>query len=442
MEQYVVAIDFGTSNITAMIAKKSVGGKISVLRTEKTDSENCIRRGCIYNVDAAARKTEALMNRLNEDYAKPKLNAPIERAYVGIGGQSLHIEQYSITKRVAGETIQQQLLDEIAHEIKRYKPDLYEVLEILPPEYYVDGQLIGNPQGTTASSIEARFRLIVVSNPSLKMLIERAIPENVEIAGYIVAPLATAAAVLDKKEKELGCALVEFGAGITYVSIYKDGQLRYLVTIPLGGLVITRDIRCLNVSEEEAENLKKNYGSAVLDMKDETKITIDAGLNTEREIGVRNLNAIVEARMDEILANVIYQIDESGYADALSGIIITGGGAMLHRLEESFRKKTDKNIRLAYPVAGGTNKPAEDATIIGLLTIADGECVDAGAKVVQTSEQPEQSEQRTSFKRFRNKKNILDRLVNDLFEIDNIDVNNINNDPSNTENYDNNDADH
>jgi cell division protein FtsA len=421
MEQYVVAIDPGTSKIVAMVAKKGAGGKISILRTERTDSGNCIRRGCIYNVDAAAEKTTRLINRLNDDYVKPKLNAPIEKIYVSIGGQSLHMEQYSIRKQVETEIIEQRLLNEIETEVKYYKPELYEVLEILPAEYYVDGQLIDKPRGVTASSIEARYRLIVVSSPNLKTLIRKAIPEEIEIAGYIVAPLATAAAVLDKKEKELGCALVEFGAGITCVSIFKGGKLRFLVTIPLGGLVITKDIRCLNVSEEEAESLKRNHCGAILDKEDGSKITIDEGLNTEREIEVRNLNTIVEARTDEILANVVYQISESGYADSLaSGIIITGGGAMLRQMEESFRKKTDKNIRLAYPVVNGTGKQAEDATVIGLLTTAGEDCVDVSWKKSGQNQEPPKPV--TTEESSRKKPNIFKatfaNLMNDLFEMD------------------------
>ncbi|MDR1610420.1 MAG: cell division protein FtsA [Candidatus Symbiothrix sp.] len=376
MEQYIVAIDPGTSKIVAMIARKEAGGKISILRTQKADSENSIRRGCVYNAEATREKMDSLIRSLDEDYAKPKLHAPIESVYVSIGGQSLHTERYSIRKQVDNGMIDQLLLNSIEEEIKQYKPELYEVLEILPPEYYVDGQLNPSPRGTTASSIEVRYQLIVVSNPNLKTLIRKSIPEKIEIEGYVVAPLATAAAVLEKKEKELGCALVEFGAGVTYVSIYKSGILRYLFTIPLGGLVITKDIRCLNVSEEEAENLKKNYGSAIADFEDMRKITIDEGLSTSREIEVRNLNIIIEARADEILENVIHQIQESGYEDSLgSGIVITGGGVMLRHLEESFRNKVNRNLRVAYPTATGINQPAEYSTIIGLLTLAKKESV-------------------------------------------------------------------
>jgi len=376
MEQYIVAIDPGSSKIIAMIARKETSGNISILRTEKVDSENSIRRGCIYNVDAAAGKIGYLINRLNEDYAKPRLRAPIERVYVSIGGQSLHTERYSIRKQVKNETIDQPLLNEIKEEIEQYKPELYEVLKILPPEYYVDGQLNPSPRGTTASVIEARYQLIVVSSPNLKTLIRRAIPENIEIADYIVAPLATAAAVLDTNEKKLGCALVEFGAGVTYVSIYKGGTLRYLVTIPLGGSVITSDICGLNVFEEEAEPLKKNHGSAIPDMEDTSKITLDEGLSTERKIEVRNLNTVIEARINEILENVIHQIRESGYDDALgSGIIITGGGAMLRHLEESFRNKVNKSLRHANPMING-GKQAEYSTIIGLITMAKESCVE------------------------------------------------------------------
>jgi cell division protein FtsA len=376
MEQYMVAIDPGTSKIIAMIARKEPSGKISILRTEKVNSENCIRRGCVYNVDATAEKMTFLIRQLNENYAKPKFHTSIERVYVSIGGQSLHTERYSIRKQVENGIIDQPLLNKIREEIEQYKPELYEVLEILPPEYYVDGQLNASPRGTTASAIEARYQLIVVSSPNLKTLIRRAIPENIEIAGYVVTPLATAAAVLEKKEKELGCALVELGCGVTYVSIYKSGILRYLATIPLGGLAITKDIRCLNVSEEEAEKLKENHGSAILDPQDMRKITIDEGHSTAREIEIRNLNAIIEARVDEILENVIHQIQESGYGDVLgSGIVITGGGATLRYLEESFRNKANKNLRLAYPAVSGANQPAEHATIIGLLTLAKEHCI-------------------------------------------------------------------
>ena len=377
MEQYIVAIDPGSSKIIAMIARKEASGNISILRTEKVDSENSIRRGCIYNVDAAAGKIGHLINRLNEDYAKPKLHSPIERVYVSIGGQSLHTERYSIKKQVENDTIDQPLLNEIEKEIEQYKPELYEVLKILPPEYYVDGQLNPNPRGTTASVIEARYQLIVVSSPNLKTLIRRAIPEKIEIADYIVTPLATAAAVLDKNEKKLGCALVEFGAGVTYVSIYKSGMLRYLVTIPLGSSVITSDICCLNVFEEEAEPLKRKHGSAIPDLEDMSKITLDEGLSTERKVEIRNLNTVIEARVNEILENVILQIQKSGYGDALSsGIVITGGGAMLRHLEESFRNKINKNIRLAYPVANETKQYAEYSTIIGLITLAKEGCVE------------------------------------------------------------------
>jgi cell division protein FtsA len=385
MKQYIVAIDPGTSKMVAMIARKEFG-RISILHTEKVDSENCIRRGCIYNVDAAAKKIDYLINQLNKNYATSVLSAPIERVYISIGGQSLHTERYSIKKKIEnGATIDERLLDEIKKEINSYKPELYEVLEILTPEYYVDGQLTANPGGTTnVSSIEARYQLIVVSSPNLKTLIRRAVPENIEIAGYIIAPLATAAAVLEKNEKKLGCALVEFGAGITYVSIYKNEKLKYLVTIPLAGLAITKDVRCLNVSEEEAEDLKKKYGSAISDLEDISKITVDKGFNTEREIKVRELNSYIEARVDEILENVIHQIAESGYDDALvPGIVITGGSTMLRHLEESFRNKVNKNLRFAYPNVFENPQP-EYSTIIGLLNMAENGCIESVNKEAAT----------------------------------------------------------
>jgi cell division protein FtsA len=374
MEQLITALDVGTSKIIAMVARKNPLGKLSILKTEEIDSGNCIRRGCVYNSTETARKISDLLTKLDGQIFY-NYKTHLEEIYVGIGGQSLLLENYTITKEVpGGGTVNSSLLGEIETEIKEYQPELAKVFEILPPEYYLDGQFQTSPRGTEASVIEARFPLIVGS-PKLKGLIERAFPSKYKIARFSISPLATAYSVLKKNEKDLGCALVEMGKGVTYVSIYKGGNLKYLFTIPLGGIAITKDIRVLNVSEEGAEKLKIKYGSAILDYGDETGIKIDDEFSTAKDIKLKDLNIIVEARSEEILVNVARKIEESGFADALgAGIILTGGAALLPNLPEALHNLTKKDVRLAYATSLSVNNseithPASHSCVIGLLAM-------------------------------------------------------------------------
>ncbi|GHU62382.1 cell division protein FtsA [Bacteroidia bacterium] len=384
MEQFIAALDLGTFKMTAMFARKNFDGTLSGIQSESLPSRNSIKRGCVYNIEDAANNVSALIRKLNR-----KTTIPISKVYVGIGGQSLRTELCSIKKEVEDGTVTQELLNTIQEEIRnQYEDDVDEVLDILPQEYYLDGQLDSKPRGASASSIEAQY-LMVIGGRKLKR-ISRIVPKDVEIAGYIVSPLATAQAVLTDNEKNQGCALIEFGAGITYLSIYKNGYLKYMVAIPLGGIAITKDIRSLNVSEEEAEDIKIKYGSAIWDVKEEKKIKVGEDTPTPRDIEIKNLTMCIEARINEIFENAIYQIEASGYPKNMlnAGIIITGGGANLKDLPEFIhQKQTGMNVRLAFPrTENSQNGPflsTADSTAAGLLMLGKENCL--GEKKIQKS---------------------------------------------------------
>jgi cell division protein FtsA len=348
MEQtkYIAALDLGTSKMLAMAAKKEGEGVLNVLGFEKIASGDNICRGSIHNIDGTADEVRPLVNRLSRH-----LNPGIKKIYVGIGGQSLHTESYSVKKEING-IVTNETIDYLHNECKQYKPELVEILEIVSPEYYLDNVLTAHPKGVYCKEIEARFQLII-GRPSLKKrLKDIEAKAGIEIAGFFISPLATAEVALQNPDKELGCALVEFGAGVTYLSIYKDKLLRYLVTIPLGGNVITKDICALPVLEPQAEELKIKEGSALAEPGKDEKI-----------------NEIIEARATEIVMNIIEQIKQSGYEPALgAGIIITGGGALLKNLDRLMAQKTGKPVRLAS---------VEDHTqtcILGLLTLGKENC--------------------------------------------------------------------
>jgi cell division protein FtsA len=345
-KEFVAALDLGTSKMLVVAASKHNDGTISVLGSEKMPSGNCIRRGCVYNIEETTTNVKTLISRLGF-----KVSPGIKKIYVGIGGQSLCTESYSVKKEING-LITEETLAYLRHECEQYQPDFAQILEIVAPEYYVDGNLVPNPKGVICKEIEAKFQLIL-GRPSLKNYLTKSIEDaEIEIAGYFISPLATAEESLTKEEKELGCALVEFGAGVTYLSIYQNGWLKHLVTIPLGGNVITKDLCDLKVPVAEAEELKIKEGNAIIESGKEEEL----------------LNTIVEARINEIVANVVKQIKESGYEQELSaGIILTGGGSLLKNLDKLLEQKTGKKIR----------KRTSDPTLscaLGLLKLGKENC--------------------------------------------------------------------
>ena len=382
MEQsrFIAALDMGTSKMVAMVARKNESGVLSILHAERVESETCMRRGCVFNADVASSKVSRLIRRLN---AGENLNSTIEKIYVGIGGQSMRTESYSVKKGVEGGIVTQGQIDAIYKEIEEYTPEFAEILEIVSPEFYLDGQPEPNPVGASSSVIEVRVQL-VLGRPLLKKTLTNAIQERArtKIAGFFISPLATAEAVLSEKEKELGCALIEFGAGITYLSIYKGGSLKYLIAIPLGGAVITKDICSLDVLEKEAEDLKINYGSALLELHNEDKIKSNNDNILSRDIEVKNLNTVIEARINEILENIIEQINESGFSASLAaGIIITGGASSLQDLPELIKNRTAKEVRKAVAKKTLVNQAADlsqqpaNSCIIGLLSLGKENCL-------------------------------------------------------------------
>jgi len=395
MGQSIAALDLGTSKTIALVAQKDLAGKLTILRVETLPSKNAIRRGRIYNSDETSDIISKLIRKLN--------NTPetmqIGKIYVGIGGQSLHTKSFKTERKIEGGTITRQLLDSMEEEATAHTPEFEENLGVISREYYADGQLAVNPKGTEASVIEARFQL-VVGNPCLKRNLEKVFSKKeVSVAGYFISPLATAEAVLTPEEKESGCALVEFGAGVTYFSIYKNKVLKYLITLPLGGLAITKDIRSLNVSENEAETLKIEHGSVLSVLSDDNTASVNIGYNPPRKVELAELNWIIEGRVDEIVKNIEVQIQKSGYSQMLNaGIVITGGGALLHALPQYIRNQIGKEVRLAdakaYINSSEIQLSPSESCAIGLTILGKENCLkEKITKEIVKEENPKQDPQ-------------------------------------------------
>lgn len=343
---FIAAIDLGTSRMVGMVGKKNEQGALSIIAYEVENSASCIRRGCVYNVEETANKIKRLIRKLENKLQ----GATIAKVYVGVGGQSVRTIDHTVTKLLGPEGV---VSDEIIHSLHEeccnFHPDMLDVLAAVSPVYFLDDKPELSPVGVPCNRIEAHYKLIV-GRPSLKRNIYKSIAERaqVEIAGIIVSPLALAQAALSEDERDLGCALIGFGAGVTTLTVYKGGQLKNLTVIPFGSNLITKDITSLHIVESEAERLKLAYGSATMEQPDaEQNIQVNSadGLGM-REIRITELNNVIEARSNEILENIYARLDETGLKDALgAGIIITGGAAALKNLPESIRKRLNMPVR-------------------------------------------------------------------------------------------------
>lgn len=377
-KDFIVAIELGSSKVTGIAGRKNLDGSINVLAVVKEESSSFIRKGVVYNIDKTALCISGIIKKLTN-----QLKTDITQVYVGVGGQSIRSVRNVIARDLSDATkVTQDMVISLmdANSAMRY-PD-QEILDVAQQEYKVDSQYQTDPVGIQCTRLEGNFLNILQRNTFYKNLNKCFETINLNVAEMYISPIALADCVLTEAEKRSGCALVDIGADTTTVCVYSKNILRHLAVIPLGGNNVTKDIASLQMEESDAEKMKLKYGSAFTDnseIDNDLKLSID----NERKVESRRFIEIVESRMEEIIANVWYQIP-SEYSDKLlGGIIITGGGANMKNIEKAFYNHTHvEKIRIAKFVSHTITSNNADInakngmmnTILGLLIKGDRNC--------------------------------------------------------------------
>ena len=378
---FTVAIELGSTEITGIAGKKNADGSICLLAYASEHSSDCIKKGAIYNLDKTAQSLTSVIKQLED-----KLQASIKKVYVGVGGQSMHSIRHTMTKHLNEDTrISQALIDSIMKSNREETFYDQEVLAVEPQEYKVGNNLLTEPVGIPADNIECNFLNIIAKN-SLKSNIQQCFKQiGYEVADYLMAPLVTADTVLTTNEKRSGCALIDFGADTTTVTIYKNNLLRHIAVIPLGSSNITKDICSMQIEEDDAEQLKIRYAAAYTEVpedEEEEEVEKEYSIANKCKITASKLAEIVEARVNEILANVWNQIVVSTYSDKLfAGIVVTGGASNLPNLDKALTKVTQiDKIRIAktseVSLNGAIELPQNGTfnTLVGLLSAGKENC--------------------------------------------------------------------
>lgn len=312
--EIVVGLDIGTTKIVAIVGRRNEFGKIEILGMGKSESFG-VARGVVQNIDQTVQSIRTAVAE-----AEAKSGVDIKVVNVGIAGQHIKSLQHrGIKTRASGEEeISQKDIDSLIDDMfKLVMLPGEEIIHVLPQEYIIDNeQGIKNPIGMAGIRLEANFHIITGQMAAARNIYKCVHKANLEVSELTLEPLASADAVLSDEEKEAGVVLVDIGGGTTDVAIFQDGIIRHTAVIPFGGNVITEDIKegC-TIIKSQAELLKIKFGSALASENQENEIVSIPGLRgrPHKEISVRNLSAIIQARMEEIVEHVYYEIKNSGY---------------------------------------------------------------------------------------------------------------------------------
>lgn len=362
--EIIVGLDIGTTKIAVIVGKKGKHGKLDILGYGKSESIG-VNRGTVANIENTVQSIkEAVMQ------AQSASNVLIGEAIVGIAGQHIKSLQHR------GNIVRHNVEDEITQEdVDRLINDMYklvmqpgeEIIDVIPQDYIIDKeQGIKQPIGISGNCLEANFHIITGQTTSIKNIYKCVTKSNLEIMDLMLEPLASADAVLSDEEKEAGVALVDIGGGTTDVAIFQDGIIRHTAVIPLGGNIVTEDIKegC-TIIKSQAELLKTKFGSALATENSDSEIVSIPGLRGRpaKEISLKNLASIIQARMDEIIGNVLYEIKNSGFEKKLiAGIVLTGGGANMKHIQQLTELLTGIDVRIGYPNEHLSNSTVEELT--------------------------------------------------------------------------------
>ena len=404
IDKHIVAIDLGTSKIALTVAKVE-GNDVQIIYYKETESAG-IRYSSVFNVKNV---TEALASAIAQ--AEDELNIKITQAVVGM--PKYPIRKVNANAEIDGRGEDTDITEEDIDALKSFAQDSYpledpekEAIFGAVAQSFSDGenfQIIEQDiVGMTSDVLEGNFKIFIGKKSDLSKVDQVMNRCGVTAIQKFFTADTTAKAVLNSSEMENGVALVDFGAGCTSVSIYHGSIMRHYASIPFGGKSITDDIKSeAQISAKLAENIKLAFGACMPDklqsLSDKIIHIKGNGIEPDKQLPVKYLSEIITARVEEIVMAMLYEINESGFADMLrSGIVITGGTAQTTNICNFIHEISGYKVRTGYPrqlfsysgCAGVSDTSA--ATSIGLIQAAK---YGINCAIVQEEEEDEETNQ-------------------------------------------------
>lgn len=373
-EVYLTGIDLGSATVRVVVAKReSATGQVLVMGVGESPVEG-MQKGVVTDVESAvASLTRAL------DMAERVSGIPVERAYVSINGAHMSSQSSRgviAVSRADGEITAEDVVRVVNAAQAISLPNNREILHVLPQDFVVDGQeRIHDPVGMTGVRLEVDAHMVEGSAPFIKNVAKVVNQAGVHIEDFVFSPLAAAAAVLSKRQRELGVALVDLGSGTTSLAVYEENILLHTAVLPLGAGHITNDVAIgLRTSIDVAEAIKQQHGSALPEAVKQSERVVIEGSETGEEESVSRYEVatIIRARLDEMFSLIDRQLKNISRSGLLpAGVVLTGGGALLPGVIEVVKEKLRLPARLGKPgdfggIAERVEGPAY-AVVLGLI---------------------------------------------------------------------------
>lgn len=351
-QEVIVGLDIGTTKVVAIAGVKNEFGKIDIVGFGRADSAG-VNHGVVVNIDECVKSIQNAI----ADCKKSNPNLEIKNVYVGIAGQhikSLQTRGDRVRFNTDSEITKQDIDLLLKDQYKTYIPAGDRIVDIIPQEYFVDDiQTTTSPVGMNGVKIGANFHIVTGDKNAIKNIkrcIEKA---GLEMIDIILQPLASAAAVISDVDLEAGVAIVDIGGGTTDLAVFYDGILKHTAVIPYAGVNVTNDIRTgLGVLRAQAEAMKVIHGSALASSAIDNAYISIPGIKgmPAKQVSVKNLSMIIQARMHEILEQVYFHLKQIGMETRLNGgIILTGGGAQLKNISQLADFVTGLSSRIGDP---------------------------------------------------------------------------------------------
>jgi len=371
---YIVGLDIGTKKVAAIIGEITENKKIEIIGIGTAESRG-LRKGVVVNLDATVNAIKKA-----QEEAELMAGVEIDSAFIGISGA--HIKSFNSRGVIAVSSKNREISREDIHRVIDQSkavsiPPDREIIHIIPQEFLVDEQDgIKDPLGMNGIKLEVNVHIITSANTSLQNLKTCIGRAGIEIEQIVLNQIAASTSILSHDEMELGVGLIDIGGGTTEISIFERGSLWYTSIIPIGGDNFTNDIAVgLRTPIPEAEKIKKKFGcvsSPMLDDQDTIEVPSVGRGKKPRVLSRQLLADIIQPRAEEIFRLVDNDIKRMGYEKSLnSGIVLTGGTALLEGLEEAAEEIFDLPVRRGDPSGIGglvdrVNTP-DYATAVGLI---------------------------------------------------------------------------
>jgi cell division protein FtsA len=347
-QEFSVVIDIGSSKITALAGNKSANGRMTILGQALVPSRG-VKRGVVLNQEEFAFALKDLIGKLES-----QVEYPIKTVGVCMGGMAINTSVYEGVRHIESGIVSQADVDYLEHEASKtpLEPG-FRIYHMFLRNYEIGEETdVTVPVGHEGRKLVARYT-IVSAPASWRDNVEKVLSRlGIELATFVLSPLAIAEAVLTGEEKDLGVVSMDIGGGTTKICCFGNGRMLFMAAVPFGGEVITRDLKeALSILQKKAEQLKVEYGQAIGDFAEDGKFVAIPGSEgwEHKEISFKSLSYIIQARLEEIIDSAGLYIGKSGFPEnSTQGIVVSGGTSRMPNLLHLVKFRTGMDARLGF----------------------------------------------------------------------------------------------